>query len=958
MKKTSGFLLFFSFVFLSTNIFSQYFCAEIIEPRFDYLSHFVQGYATAKLDGKWGLIDLSGEFVCPPIYDEIEIYEFEGFPAKVTVDGKKGYINKTGNYTVQPEYEELYLTKHNIYNAKQNGKWIYLNKNGKHINEYEYDSINFGLLWGSGYDIVYKQSKCGLVDSLGNPATSVLYEEIYEVFGDIFAKKDNYWGILGKNDEWIIKPGFNFIYEFYNGLAVADQNDKWGLLKKDGTWKINNDYEELIYDGSNSILVITNDYETGIMDTLGNWILQPEYDYIWNYKNSIFIARKDDISGLINLKGEWLCEFTYPYVWHYSHDLFEYDNDGNYGLMDNTGNVLRDYEFDEIGYMWDGYAYFIENGKYGIIDSLGEIIYEAIDEEEPFYYSKSKLFTVKSGDYSGVIDKNGYFIIEPDKDYIIIREDKSYILCEKVETDYWNEQKKSYILTNLKGEVIYRDNLYIEDYYRGFIIKYNELGELFIMYEHNYIRELFKGKYDYMQEFNDSIAIVSKMNYYGAIIISDAQTVSRLYVENRINEWQKKGEYEKLSDYQTRVTEETRLEYAKSLHNEIKSELISQYIDFYDWYDFELSTYDAENESFLVEFKNLNPIVLHIPVDEAKQFKDNKHTCFGNNPILEFDGKDFYLLGIEFTNYETETSYKYDATNYPDYVYSNVNYNFKPLDFNFHTTNNTVNNYQKPVISDDPVDTDIPVVQTKSENTFAVVIGNEKYKNEQQVIYAENDAQIFKEYLVKTIGIPENHIHLLLNATLGEILGEIEWLKKTAKAYEGETKLVFYYAGHGMPEAETNEAYILPIDGSSSNSRTGIKLSLLYNELAENPTFSTVIILDACFSGASRDGMLASGRGTRIVPKDNMVTGNMIVLSAASGSQIANPYEEKSHGLFTYYLLSQLRETKGDLSYGDLFDYLRTNIKRTAIEKNKEQEPVVIYSNDIKDQWMNMKVLK
>ncbi|HNQ67248.1 MAG TPA: WG repeat-containing protein [Bacteroidales bacterium] len=956
MRKASGFVLFISLIFLSTNIFSQYFCAEIIEPKFDELSHFVKGYATAKMDGKWGFIDISGEFVCPPIYDKLEIYEFDGFPATVILNNKKGSIDKSGNFIVKPEYEELYITKYGIYNAKLNNKWFYIGKDGERLNENQYDSISFGLLWGyTGYDVVYKQSKCGLVDSLGNTATYVIYEEIYEVFGDIFAKKDNKFGVLGNNDSWLIKPEYNFIYEFYNGLAVADQNDKWGLLKKDGTWQINNDYYQMIYEGANFILVTSNDYKTGIMDTLGNWILQPEYDYIWNYTNSKLIAKKDDISGIINLKGEWLCEFTYPYAWHYSHDLFEYDNDGNYGLMDNTGNVLRDYEFDEIGYMWEGYAYFIENGKYGIIDSLGEIIYEAIDDEEPFYYSKSKLFTVKSGDYSGVINNYGIFVIEPDKEYVMINENNSYILSKKMTTDYWNEQKPYYTLTAFNGELIYEDESYINDYYRGFIFKYDDLGNNIVMHENNYVRLLFQYKYENINNLWDSIAVVTKDGKYGAIMISDAQTIAKLYVENRINEWQKKGEYEKLSDYQIRVTKETRQEKAKLLYDEIKSELISQYVDFSDWYDFTLSTYDAENESYLVTFKNLNPIVLHIPVNEAKQFKDNKHTCFGNNPVLEFDGKNFYLLGIEFTNYETETAYKYDATNSPNYTYSSMKYNFKPLEFNYNTN---VQSFQKPVLSNDLVDTDIPIVNTKAENTFAVVIGNEKYKNEQQVIYAENDALVFKEYLVKTLGMPENHIHLLLNATLGEILGEIEWLKKTAKAFEGEAKLVFYYAGHGMPEAETNEAYILPVDGSSSNSRTGIKLSLLYNELAEYPTLSTVIILDACFSGASRDGMLASGRGTRIVPKDNMVTGNMIVLSAASGSQIANPYEEKSHGLFTYYLLSQLRKTKGDLSYGDLIDYLKTNVKRTAIEKNKEQEPVVIYSNDIKDQWMNMKVLK
>jgi len=930
---------------------------EIIKPQFEELSRFVNGYAPAKQDGKWGFIDLTGEFVCPPKYDDIESYAFEGFPARVIVDNKKGYIDRSGNFIVKPEFEEIYLTKHGVFIAQKDKQWMHLGKNGERLNEQVYDSIDGATLWGSGYDIVYKNGKSGLVDSLGKPATSVIYDEIYEIFGDIFAKKDSRWGVLGKNDEWIIKPEFDIIYEFYNGLAIAQLYGAWGLLKKDGTWKIKNDYDELVFDGSNQIIA-SYQYKYGILDTLGNWIIKPEYNYISSYKNSVFVAWADDFSGLINIKGEWLCEFTYPYARHFSHDLFEYNNEDNYGLMDASGRVLRDYEFDELGYMWNGYAYFIENGKYGIIDSLGEIVYEAIAEEEPEIYLYDDFFLIKSGDYYGLTDKRGNFIIEPDKDYIYVNSAKSFLEYQQTTTDYWGDETTNYCITSLSGEIIECGTSYNLDYYREFIIKQDDYGEPIITNSNAVHIELFKNKYNYINGFEDSIAIVTDGTYYGAIMISDAQTLTKMYVENNINYWQKKGEFEKLSDYQARVTEETRQEKAKLFFNEIKTELISQFVDFYDWYDFTLSPYDAENESFLIEFKNLGTIILPIPVSEAKQFKENTSTCFGNNPVLEFDGKNFYLLSVELANYETETSYKYDATNSPNYSYSSMNYNFKPLDYNYQTNNTIINNYQKPITSTDPVDTDIPVAEIVSENTFAVVIGNENYKNEQQVIYAENDARIFKEYLTKTMGIPENHIHLVINATLGEILGEIEWLKKTAKAYEGEAKLVFYYAGHGMPEAETNEAYLLPCDGSSSNSKTGIKLSSLYSELSEFPTISTIVFLDACFSGASRDGMLASGRGTRITPIIDPVQGNMIILSAASGSQTANPYYEKSHGLFTYFLLSKLRETKGDVSFGELNDYIRTNVKRIAIEQNKEQEPAMICPEELRSDLLKRKIVE
>ena len=69
------------------------------------------------------------------------------------------------------------------------------------------------------------------------------------------------------------------------------------------------------------------------------------------------------------------------------------------------------------------------------------------------------------------------------------------------------------------------------------------------------------------------------------------------------------------------------------------------------------------------------------------------------------------------------------------------------------------------------------------------------------------------------------------------------------------------------------------------------------------------VLLDACFSGTNRDGrMLASARGVAIKAKQNTPKGKMIVLSAAQGDETAHSYNEKGHGLFTYYLLKKLME--------------------------------------------------
>ena len=118
------------------------------------------------------------------------------------------------------------------------------------------------------------------------------------------------------------------------------------------------------------------------------------------------------------------------------------------------------------------------------------------------------------------------------------------------------------------------------------------------------------------------------------------------------------------------------------------------------------------------------------------------------------------------------------------------------------------------------------------------------------------------------------------------------------------------------------------------------------------------VFMDACFSGSQRgNGMLASARGVAIRAKAQAPQGNMVVLSAAQGDETAYPYKEKGHGLFTYYLLKKLQNTKGNCSMKELGEYVKQEVSRRSIVTNqKSQTPVVSFSNQIADTWQNLKL--
>jgi hypothetical protein len=85
----------------------------------------------------------------------------------------------------------------------------------------------------------------------------------------------------------------------------------------------------------------------------------------------------------------------------------------------------------------------------------------------------------------------------------------------------------------------------------------------------------------------------------------------------------------------------------------------------------------------------------------------------------------------------------------------------------------------------------------------------------------------------------------------------------------------------------------------------------------------------------------------------------MVVFSAAQGDETAYPYKDKGHGLFTYYLLKKLKETKGNVSLEELSSYITEKVSRESIVSNgKSQTPTVMTSDNLKTTWAKIRLNK
>ena len=263
---------------------------------------------------------------------------------------------------------------------------------------------------------------------------------------------------------------------------------------------------------------------------------------------------------------------------------------------------------------------------------------------------------------------------------------------------------------------------------------------------------------------------------------------------------------------------------------------------------------------------------------------------------------------------------------------------------------------QKTLIFD--VDYNIPEVDIVNENTYAVIIANENYSMVSKVPYALKDGEKFAEYCTKILGIPERNVIHTSDASFGTMVSIMEKVKQLSVARRGDMKVILYYAGHGVPDATGREVYLLPIDSNGKQFRACYSLRDLYRELEELNVNSVMVFMDACFSGAKRDGgMVVEGRGVAIKPKRVTPRGNMVVFSAASGDETALPYKEKEHGMFTYFLLKKIKETKGDVTLKDLSDYVTSKVSLESVQVNdKLQNPTISISSALNDSWQSIKL--
>lgn len=438
-------------------------------------------------------------------------------------------------------------------------------------------------------------------------------------------------------------------------------------------------------------------------------------------------------------------------------------------------------------------------------------------------------------------------------------------------------------------------------------------------------------------------------------------------LDKYLEEWVTRGEFEPADAYANRVNSETRKSFIATKRHDLEREFIFEYSSKYNLRDLTIKPYDPDHETFRIQTPQ-GDLYLKVPLanDEAKNFKDSWNGVLVSNPIFRVDQSGSIRLATAQFVTPNGHSYLYDAD--MELTYGKVpiappHWNDEDLMADVEVAENPkkVNEpeYVEALnVGESDVDLNVPKNKKNSnEASYVLIISNENYENVAKVPFANSDGKSFRRYCIDVLGIPDYNITYLENATLGKMIGAVEEISKWKSFC---TNMIVYYSGHGLPDPSTGQSYLMSVDATPTNFRTCYKLSQFYADLAANYDKPITVFLDACFSGAAKDGVVMdkSARGVVIKTAKEAPTNNMVIFSACTGDETAYPYTNQKHGMFTYFLLKKLQEDKGKTTYKKLADYIQHEVMKKSRQVLGHVQTPTTYSSMADSKWQSMRLDK
>lgn len=234
-------------------------------------------------------------------------------------------------------------------------------------------------------------------------------------------------------------------------------------------------------------------------------------------------------------------------------------------------------------------------------------------------------------------------------------------------------------------------------------------------------------------------------------------------------------------------------------------------------------------------------------------------------------------------------------------------------------------------------------------NAVALIIGIDKYESSPRAEFAENDANAFYDYAVRSLGVPRDRIKLMTGPQARRLAVEkalLAWAQPLIA--QGQSDVYVFFSGHGLASDDGKEQYLLPYDAERSLlGQSAIKRRDVIDTLVGAGAHSVTLFLDTCYSGGTRgeETLVQAARPILLSVKEGSVPSNVTILAAASHDQLSSSLAGARHGLFSYYLMKGLEGAAAEgntITASGLEAWLMTQVPAEAAKLGRSQTPELL----------------
>lgn len=286
----------------------------VIECQYDEVFPFHEGVAFVKKDNAYAMINNEGQAITSFTFESLDLsndleaeienpYEFiNGFA--IVKQGKIGVVNKTGKFVIPPVYECIEPFKNGMAAVCKKYKWGFVDTNGKEVVPIQYDEVKS---FNEEYAAVRLGLNWGFINTKGREVVNLFKYDSFkgEGYNEGLAavSKNGKYGFIDKLDFTVIPFNYDWAYNFHEGLATVKIGRRQGVIDKKGNLVIPAKYDE-IYPFIEGFARIDSAGAINFIDKQGNKISAQDFEDAKSFSEGLAAVQLKGKWGFINAQGK------------------------------------------------------------------------------------------------------------------------------------------------------------------------------------------------------------------------------------------------------------------------------------------------------------------------------------------------------------------------------------------------------------------------------------------------------------------------------------------------------------------------------------------------------------------------------------------------------------------------------------------------------------------------------